>query len=344
MFSRLVPTSRHSGPESDHFDGQRFQNLVHLEHAAPMDFLRWQLTRRPGEWQRTKDDPPGPPPPERVGKGELRVTFINHATVLVQIDGVNLLTDPVWSERISPVSWLGPRRMRPPGIRFDDLPPIDVVLISHNHYDHLDLPTLSRLAAVGAPKVITGLGNASMCARAGFTHVEEIDWWQRAALPGGLGVCGVPAQHFSGRGLNDRDATLWMGFMLESSAGSVYFAGDTGFGPHFELIRQRLGSPRLALLPIGAYLPRWFMGPVHMDPEDAVMAHRVLGAHTSLGIHFGTFRLTDEAQEAPVRALEHALGRLSGAPPRFWVLDHGEGRWVPPVDQPVSSRLSGEST
>ena len=308
----------------------RFRNETPLRHSGFFDVLRWMTHREPGPWRTWTDVPPAPNPPLRVGAGEMRVTFVNHATTLVQMDGVNVLTDPIWSERCSPVSFAGPKRAVPPGVRLDQLPPIDVVVISHNHYDHLDLPTLRQVAATHRPRVLVPRGNRGLLGRSRIANVEELDWWQSVDIRGGVRIAAVPAQHFSGRGLFDRDRALWAGWVATGAAGSAYFAGDTGFGPHFGEIRNRFGSPRLALLPIGAYRPEWFMSRVHMSPDEALRAHEILGAGTSVGIHFGTFRLADDGQdEAPARI--EALTRASAAAPRFWVLGFGEGRDVPRV-------------
>ena len=325
----IASTRRYRGAPSDHFDGQRFHNERPTKHSGLGDLLKWMRTREPGPWRKWTDVPPAPSPPARVGPGQMRVTFVNHATVLVQMDGVNILADPIWSERCSPVSFAGPKRAVPPGLRFEQLPPIDVVLISHNHYDHLDLPTLRRLAAEHRPRILVPLGNRRFFDGLGVRGAEELDWWQSVEIREGVRIEAVPAQHFSGRGMFDRDRALWAGFVASGPAGPVYFAGDTGFGPHFEEIRDRFGPPRLALLPIGAYRPEWFMSRVHISPEEALRAHRLLGAGTSVGIHFGTFRLADDGQDEPANRIE-ALRREGGAsPPRFWVLGFGEGRDVP---------------
>ncbi|MES1172613.1 MAG: MBL fold metallo-hydrolase, partial [Bacteroidota bacterium] len=324
----------HGGPASDHFDGKTFHNLKDAPHGTLAAFLKWQLTRAQGPWSE-RPLSPLPPPPKRVARGELRVTFVNHATVLVQMDGMNLLTDPIWSERASPVSFVGPRRRHEPGIRFEDLPPIDVVTVSHAHYDHLDVPTLVRLAAAHHPRFFVGLGVGVLLRRAGIDSVTELDWWQSEPLTGAAAsvrIAGVPAQHFSNRGLFDRDTTLWLGYVLQGPAGVVYFAGDTGNGPHFAEIRRRFGPPRLAILPIGAYRPIWFMGPIHISPAEAVAAQEILGANTALGMHFGTFPLADDGQDEPVRDLNTALvaaGRGSAPRATFWTLAPGEGRVVP---------------
>ncbi len=329
---------RYAGPPSAHFDGAQFLNQEPLG-KGPLDFLRWQASRSPGHWRHPGPGPVGPRPPRRVREGELRVTWVGHATVLVQMDGLNILTDPIWSERASPVSFAGPRRVRPPGIRFEDLPPIDVVLVSHNHYDHCDLPTLVRLAREHRPRVVVGLGNGALLDANDIPEGIELDWWERIPLSANVRLTMVPARHFSMRGLCDRDATLWGGYVIEGPAGAVYFSGDTGYGDHFRRIGERFGPLRLALLPIGAYRPQSFMAPAHISPEDALRAHRELGAATSVAIHFGTFPLADDGEDEPVADLTRALARTPeaqrGRPlPRFWTLEPGEGRRIPEVARP----------
>jgi L-ascorbate metabolism protein UlaG (beta-lactamase superfamily) len=319
-------TARHLGPASGHFDGRRFHN-PREEARGFLDFARWMATRRPGAWRDWIQPPRFPPPPRRV-EG-LRVTFVNHAAALVQAAGANILTDPVWSERVSPVSWIGPRRHRPVGVAFEDLPPIDLVAVSHDHYDHLDLPTLDRLWRRDAPSVVTGLGNRALLASRGIGGAVELDWWQTLAVSDRLTVTCVPVQHFSGRGILDRNRTLWCGFVFSTAAGDVFFAGDTGYSEDFRRVRDRHPSIRLALLPIGAYRPEWFMGPVHASPAQALQIHRDLGARTSLAIHFGTFRLADDGQDEPAEEIRRLLDAEPEPKPRFWVLENGEGREVP---------------
>lgn len=316
-----MPDQPYRGPRSDHFDGARFFNPGAAQAKGLGEVLRWKLSSRATTWpDLSHESPVFAQPPATVTGNELRATFVNHSTVLLQVAGCNLLTDPIWSERASPLPWVGPRRHRPPGVRWDDLPRIDVVLLSHNHYDHLDLPTLRRLAKEHRARIVAPLGVSAVLARHGMRDVTELDWWQRAEAPG---VTCVPAQHFSARGVTDRNKTLWCGFVVETPAGQVYFAADSGFGPHFAEIRRQLGAPRLALLPIGAYKPEWFMGPVHMSPQNAVEAHRVLEAETSIAIHFGTFQLADEGDNDPVRDLQSALAAQPDLTP-FLVLRNGE--------------------
>jgi L-ascorbate metabolism protein UlaG (beta-lactamase superfamily) len=266
-----------------------------------------------------------PLPAPRVTDG-IAATFINHATVLLQTDGVNVLVDPIWSERASPLRHVGPRRKRAPGLAYDALPPIDLVLISHDHYDHLDGATIGRLARDHDPLFVAGLGNERLLRRLGARRVATLDWWQTHHAPALPAVTFTPAKHFSGRSLLDRDRTLWGGFVLHAASGPVFFAGDTGYGRHFAEVAARLGSPRLALLPIGAYKPRWFMAPVHMDPDDAVRAHLDLGAHDSMAVHFGTFQLADDGRDDPAADLAAALARHGVSPERFWLPEFGEGR------------------
>lgn len=310
---------------NDHWDGRRFHNPdLHTGHGLKAA-LRWMRTRQPAPWPQWVSAAPGKKPAASFSPRieDWQVTFVNHATVLIQIGPWNLLTDPVWSDRCSPLQKLGPRRIRNPGITLDDLPPIHAVLLSHDHYDHLDLRTLMWLARRDDPLVVTGLGIAALLKGHGIRRVVECDWWQSTEL-GPLQIHYVPAQHFSGRGARDRNRTLWGGLVVTSEAGSCFFAGDTGYGPHFAAIRERLGAPRLALLPIGAYEPRWFMGPVHMNPDDAVRAHVDVGARRSLAIHFNTFQLTDEALDAPVQDLALALAAHEVPAVQFAVLREGE--------------------
>nr|AYM53980.1 hypothetical protein [Pyxidicoccus sp.] len=329
----LFAGSRHQGPVTDHFDGEQFHNLEPVRRLGVGDVLDALRTEPRGAWRGYEELPPGKPPPERVGRGQLRVTFINHATVLLQADGLNVLTDPIYSDRPSPISCVGPHRVRPPGIRFEDLPPIDVVVVSHNHYDHMDLPTLRRLEAAHKPRFIVGLGNKALLDGEGFARVEELDWWQSTEVAPGQTVTAVPAQHRSNRGLTDVSATLWAGYVLSTSGGPVLFAGDTGFGPQFAMMAERFGPMRLSVLPIGAYRPTAFR-PVHMGPHEALQAHKVLRSSTSVAMHYGTFALALDGQDEAKYLLLRLLAREEERP-RFWALGFGEGRDVPPLTTAV---------
>lgn len=325
----LIGAPRYRGEKSEHFNGRRFVNVPGTEHSVT-GLLRWLFGRRLGEWSKYREFPTGAKPPERVD--DLRVTFINHATVLIQIQGLNILTDPIYSKRCSPVSWAGPKRCRNPGIALEDLPPLDAIIISHNHYDHLDLPTLFELKEKNPAPIYTSLGNRRPLIDQGFEVVTEMDWWDEATLSDNVTLLATPGQHFSGRSLFDRDYTLWVGFVLQGPQGSVYFAGDTGYGPHFKAIRERCLNIRLALLPIGGYLPRWFMKPIHVSPSEAVQAHIDLGAAESMAIHFGTFPLSDEGEKQSIEDLNAALDQEE-IRPHFWVPEFGEGRDIEQLNE-----------
>ncbi len=316
------------GPVTDHFDGAHFYNPPHETRHAAGGFLKWMLHRKHGVWHDHTGEHAGPPPPALVTGTSLRVTFVNHSTLLVQAGGINVLTDPVWSERAGPASWLGEKRKRAPGIRFEDLPKIDVVLVSHNHYDHLDLPTLVRLDRRDHPRVFVPLGNAALLGSHGVA-ATDLDWWNSIDLGNGTTLTCVPERHFSGRGASDGQKNLWGGFVLDGPAGRIFFAGDTGYGPHFAEIATRFPGLRVALLPIGSYEPRWFMKPVHENPADAVQAFADLRAAQGVAIHYGTFDQTDEGEDDPALDLGRALDAAGIRREHFRVLGFGEGIDVP---------------
>jgi L-ascorbate metabolism protein UlaG (beta-lactamase superfamily) len=319
----MKPTTRPMAI-SDHFNGHVFFNPHAPAGKSLSEIRRWRKTRRKEPWPKHVTEPPYPPP-RNAAADRLAVTFIGHSTFLLQIGGVRVLTDPIWSERCSPVSFAGPRRVRRPGQTLDALPGVDLLLVSHNHYDHMDLPTLRRVQARWAPPTATGLGNAQHLAKADLRAAVELDWWESTELAGAV-VTYVPAQHFSSRGLHDRNRCLWGGFVIEAGGAVVYFAGDSGYCPHFSEIGRRFPRIDLALLPIGAYEPRWFMRQQHVNPEEAVRAHLDLGARRSIGMHFGTFQLTDEAIGAPLAALRTARTRAGVEGSAFDVLGFGETR------------------
>jgi L-ascorbate metabolism protein UlaG (beta-lactamase superfamily) len=324
-----MPVNR---PASDHFDGQHFFNPEANQARGLGAILRWQLTRDRARWPARIANPPFPPPGDIVPPGQVSLTFIGHSTFLIRLNGpdgaVSILTDPIFSERCFPVQWMGPRRVRAPGLALEALPKIDAVLVSHNHYDHMDLPSLRALHRRFRPRFLTALGNARILLDAGVPGAIELDWWEGVAA-GPLQVTATPARHFAARGLRDRNQTLWAGFMLGMAEGQMLFAGDSGAGPHWAAIRDRLGPPSIALLPIGAYLPRSVMQAVHMDPAEAVQARADLGARQAVGMHFGTFQLTDEAVDAPLLALQQARAEAGVSPYEFDVLGFGETRVLP---------------
>lgn len=314
---------------TDHFDGKRYHAAWPTGPASRwQDAFKFFFSFGRPAWHAVPVTPTVPP--RAASPGGLAVTWIGHATVLVQMEGLNLLTDPQWSDRASPVSWAGPRRFMDPGVRFEDLPPIHLVMLSHNHYDHMDRATLERLHTAFHPVFCVPRGTAALLTSWSITGVREMDWWERTELGGAVVTC-APAQHFSSRSLWDRNRTLWAGWVVRAAHRSFYFAGDTGYGPFFREIGGRLGPFDLAAIPIGAYDPPGFMLPIHLNPEQAVYAHLDSRAARSLAIHWGTFKLTLEPQAEPPARLRTAAAACLPAADRFWVFRAGESREVPPA-------------
>ena len=262
----------------------------------------------------------------RANGGEPTLTWVGHATLLIQLDGVNVLTDPQWSDRASPVGFAGPRRLTPPGLRFEDLPPIHVVLISHDHFDHLDVATVQRLATAHRPRFYVPLGLKAWFADLGVTDVVELDWWD-ARVERGLVLTCVPVQHWTSRSFFDLDRRLWSGWAVAGRDRRVFFAGDTGYyTPYFQEIGERLGPFDLAAVSIGAYAPASIMRFTHTTPEEALRIFADVRGQRFVAMHWGTFDLADEPPgEPPVRLLAEAR-RLGLPPDRVWVLQHGETR------------------
>jgi L-ascorbate metabolism protein UlaG (beta-lactamase superfamily) len=298
-------------PTSDHFDGSRFHNLDPKVAASKSigDLIKWKFGSEPKDWPSQKVlDNAVPQIQSAVVGSDLRITFVNHATLLIQWKSINILTDPVFSEKLGPLSILNLKRYREVGVPFDQLPKIDYVFISHNHYDHLDLPTIDRLEKRDQPKYVLPLGLSDYLPKSAKARLTELDWWQSLKNETlGLEIFVVPSQHWSKRTLIDTNKSLWAAAVFRAYGRSVYFAGDTGYADHFNMTFEKLGAMDVALLPIGAYEPRWFMKDSHTNPEDAIQAHRDLRAKRSIGMHFGTFRLTDEAIADPERDLKSGL-------------------------------------
>jgi L-ascorbate metabolism protein UlaG (beta-lactamase superfamily) len=312
------------GPISDHFDGERFFDPNGAPLRSRRDLRRWMLERywrgSKARWPAWAPSPYADRPPPRVDGAACRVVYIGHASWLLQTAGLNILLDPVWSERASPVRFAGPKRVNDPGVTFADLPPIDLVLVTHAHYDHLDVPTLSRLAAAHRPVVIAPLGNdAVMRNHDPAIAAKGYDWHDRIEISADVAVTLVPTRHWSARSLSDRNMSLWASFVIEAPWGRIYFVGDSGYGDgrHFRNARERCGPIKLALLPIGAYEPRWFMSDQHMNPAESVQALIDCGAERAFAHHHGTFQLTDEPIDAPRLALADALKVAGIAPERF---------------------------
>ena len=334
---RLQKKNRYySGPKSDHFDGTLFFNPDGMNPPGLTEVVKWQLAHKRTPWPKEVACRYAPHTPDALVTGNgMRVTMIGHASLLIQVSGLNILTDPVFTERVSPFDSVGPKRVCPPGVLFEDLPKIDVVLITHNHYDHLSHTCLKRLQADHAPRIITPLGNDTVIRRkVPDADVTVLDWGGQAPLPGGANVFAEPCHHWSARGVTDRRMALWAAFILETPAGRIYHIGDTSFheGRNYRAAAEKSGGFRLANLPIGAYEPRFFMKNEHQDPVEAVKGFELCNAAYAAGHHFGTFQLTDEGHDDPVKLLKAALSDAGIDEDRFRPLEPGEAFDVPEVD------------
>jgi L-ascorbate metabolism protein UlaG (beta-lactamase superfamily) len=336
------------GPISDHFDGERFFNPDGMAgHQQTGGGMRGPMMFRflaGGDKQPWPKSVPVTPtkPPARVIGGAMRVTWIGHATVLVQTQGMNILTDPVWSERASPVSFAGPKRVREPGVRLEDLPKIDLVLLSHNHYDHFDVPTLRKLWARDRPRIVTSLGNDTILAARGVPAIAR-DWGGRVPIRPGIKVIVDRVHHWGSRFGKDRNRALWSGFTVTLPGGNLFFAGDTGPGDMtWPAEAARHGPVRMALIPVGAFRPRELMSGNHIGPQEAVEVFRRIAPSYALGIHWGTFQLTSEKIDEPRTYLASALAEAGIAPGRFRTTEAGAGWDVPAMaaDQPANSRAA----
>lgn len=327
-------SSTWQGPRTPHFDGSRFSNPGHVKDSSVAGYLWLRITQSQMPWPESVPVASEPPPPARVNDGTARVTFIGHATVLIQMAGLNILTDPVWSERASPFSFAGPKRVQVPGVAFDALPRIDVVLISHDHYDHLDLPTLKRLDARDQPRVIAPLGNRALLASTmPASRVSEHDWGDSVALERGADVHLEPMLHGSGRSPFDQQATLWAAYVLQSGSIKIYVAGDTGYGDGsmFRATGQKYGGFDLAVLPIGAYEPASFMADSHMPPTDALRVMADVRARRGMAHHLEAFQLGFESYDAPREGLRAALLAASLPEDKFIAPRPGQSLLILPV-------------
>jgi L-ascorbate metabolism protein UlaG (beta-lactamase superfamily) len=333
-------SSTASGPFNDNFDGTRFTNPGFTKESSVAGYLRLRMTTSQPEWPAHVPVAATPQPAARVDGDEIHVTMIGHATLLLQTRGMNVLTDPMWSERASPLSFAGPKRITPPAIELAQLPRIDLVLISHNHWDHLDLPTLRALDAAFRPRVIVPLGNRAMVAAVmPASEVSEHDWGE-VVEAGALRVHVLPMLHGSGRTPFDQQRTLWAAYLLDGGATRAYFVGDAGYGRgiNYKAAAATLGPIDVALLPIGAYEPAWFMADSHMRPSEAVQALLDSGARQGVAHHFDTFQLGFEAYGAAATELYQALSAAGQPRDRMVALRAGQSLVVRPVGASSAAR------
>jgi len=315
------PLPHRTYPLSDHYDGNHFSNANGEEAGQPFGRVPRMMLERRENWPKHVDVVAQKPAP--LGDASAMITFIGHSTFLIQTAGGNIITDPIYSKCAGPFGKLGPKRAREPGVRFEDLPRISTILLSHCHYDHCDLPTIARLVERDDPVIVTPLGNRRIVAKAGAKKVVGIDWWEQEDVTP-FGSTATPARHFAARTPWDKNKSLWSGFVFTAGSGRIYFAGDTAYADFFSEIPRRLGKLDLALIPVGAYEPRWFMKVVHMDPTEAIRAVQELGSPQSIAMHFGTFQLTGEAIDEPTRRLRAECDALGMAVSAFRPLGFGE--------------------
>ncbi len=328
---RVSSNPYYHGVHSDHFNGHEFYNPDVSSGKKFTHLLKWMWIRHPIKWPDSIPVKQYAKPPARVAGSELLVTFIGHDSILIQTEGLNILTDPIFTQRASPVNWIGPKRVTPPGIHLQDLPKIDIILISHNHYDHLSLPSIKSIEKRDHPLIFSGLGvDKNIHSINPSIPVDALDWGQCRRLQK-LKFCFVDVQHWSGRGIFDRFKTLWGGYVIETTDGNIFFSGDTGYdtGKIFTNIEKQYGPFRFAMLPLGAYEPHWFMKFSHMDPAESVKAFGLLHAQNAMGMHLHTFQLSDEAYDAPDKALAKALKEDKIKPEHFRILQAGQSWQVP---------------
>lgn len=325
LFLAAACTEKINRPRSDHFDGKRFFNpTVSNPRKRSLFFgLKIWMDINKTVWPKNVENHPHLRLNEKLSSNDAAVTLVNHSTFLIQLKGFNILTDPVWSKKVGVLNLIGPSRVRKPGINFEDLPPIDLVVISHNHYDHMDLPTLEKLNEKFKPQFLVPLGNKDLLESIGIKTVTELDWWEKFDLRD-LKITFTPTQHFSSRGLFDYNKALWGSYMFQFHGSNIYFGGDSGYSTHYKEIYKRLGATDLAFLPIGAYEPNELFKTMHMNPEEAVMAHSDLHSKQSVGIHEGTFKVSAESINQPRVDLKKALIKLSIPEEKFIVLEEGQ--------------------
>ena len=318
----ILSEKGHKGEITDHFNGKTFINPSGIPSNGLPEVFKYMTSREAEKWTENYESYVRSEPLPDGQPDKINITFVNHSTFIIQYEDITVVTDPIWSKRCSPTQLIGPKRMRPPGVNYEDLKDVDLVIISHNHYDHLDENTIKSLIRDFDPLFIVPLGVEHIISNFGSSKVKSLDWWDDLNEKG-IKITAVPANHFSSRGGFDRDQTLWAGFVIEYHGHRTYFAGDTGYGDIFKTIGARLGPIDISFIPIGAYLPRWFMSPIHVSPEEAVMIHKDVQSNQSIGMHFGTFALADNGPYTPIHDLYKSLLKSNTAKQDFLVPDEG---------------------
>ena len=310
--------------KNNNFDGERYFHPWPELAKNLLTVLKWQWTSKKKPWPKQIQNKSAPEFAKNLKAQDIEITFINHATVYFRHAGLSFITDPHWGLRASPITFAGPKRVRAAGAKIEGLPALDYVLVSHNHYDHLDIPSLKKLNSIYNPKFLIPKGDAKLMTEAGILNFIELDWWDEVDLPNDCKIIFVPVKHWSARNLSDRNKSLWGGFIIQSPDKNIFFAGDTGYCDIFKTLSDKYGFFDVALLPIGAYEPRWFMKDAHMNPQEAVQAHQDLKSKFSMAIHFGLWQLTDEAMEQPAIDLELSLKQSQIPAEKFFIPDVGQ--------------------
>lgn len=313
--------------KSNYFNGKKFYNpTIDFEPNVPFfAALRMWYSMKKATWPKSVTNIAIPKLDLKLQPNDVAITFVNHATFLIQVNGLNILTDPIWSKRCSPIPGIGPKRVRAPGITFKNLPNIDLVLISHNHYDHLDIPTVRKLNKKFTPQFVVPIGkDKALLESVGCKKVQELDWWQSLSINDRTTIYFTPTQHFSARTLFDKYESLWGAYVICSNNKKIYFGGDAGYSRYYKDTYNKLGAMDLALLGIGAYEPRWFMKNMHTNPAEAVQAHLDLHSKNSIAMHYGTFQLSAEAIDQPQKDLLVAIKEFKVSPDSFIILPEGK--------------------
>ncbi len=321
-FGYFLSGGNYTGPVSAHFNGKRFKNPSGRDANSFKDVGKYIKDRKPDAWSYNKEAYVRQEELPNAKAEEIQYLFVNHSTFLIQHQGHNILTDPIWSKRCSPFQFAGPKRFRPPGLEFSYLPSIDLVLISHNHYDHLDKNTIKALNKNHNPTYLVPLGVDKIMKKWGCENVISLDWWQNKKVDN-LEITAIPANHFSSRGTFDRNTTLWCGYVIKSDNKTIYYVGDTGYGPNFGLVKEKFPPIDLSFIPIGAFRPEWFMGPIHVTPEEGIKIHLDVASKKSVAMHFGTFPLADDNSQRAISRLRSELDRLAISESEFSVPQEG---------------------